>query len=307
MKTISIVVPVFNNEASLPILYDRLVYEIKNHPSSLDYEFIFVNDGSTDTSLDVLLTLRERDKKIRVINFSRNFGELAAILAGWRSATGDATINMAADLQDPVEQVSKMLTEWEKGSEIVISYREARKDTLTDRATSRIAYFLLRSFVPQAPPGGFSYTLLDRKALEAIMLINERNRFYQGDILWIGFNVKFIPYIRLRREYGKSGYTFKKRLGNFLVAYLNISYLPIRAISITGLLTAFAGFLYSCAILFAYFAHKTPFTGWAPIMMVLLIVGGLLMTMVGIIGEYIWRIYDEIKDRPNYIIKDKYE
>ena len=306
MKVISVVVPVFNNEGSLPVLYQKLVSEIKNYPSPLDYQLIFVNDGSSDKSLEVLLGIRERDKKVSVINFSRNFGEVAGILAGWNVASGDAVVNMSADLQDPVEQVSKMIKEWEQGSEVVISYRIARDDTLSEKITSKLAYFILRQSVPKLPPGGFSFALLDRKALIAVKQIREKNRFYQGDLLWVGFNLKFIPYTRQKRVHGSSGYNFAKRVGYFVVAYLNTSYFPIRSMSIVGILTALAGFLYSIVIIYAYFVHNTPFVGWAPIMMVLLIMGGLLMTMVGIIGEYIWRIYDEVKNRPNYIIKDEY-
>ena len=304
MKKISVVIPVYNNEGSLKILYDRLVSTIMGYNNTFTYELIFINDGSKDKSLSVLKLIQESDTGVVLINFSRNFGQMAGILAGWKYATGDAVINISADLQDPPEQIEKMLREWENKNEIVINYRESRDDEVSSALTSKLAYKLFRFSLPNLPPGGFDYALLDRKAMDAINSITEKNRFYQGDILWIGFTIKYLPYIRQKREHGKSAYNFVKRFGNFMTAFLNVSYFPIRLMSFIGFLTATTGFIYSLTILFAYYFHKTPFQGWAPIMMILLIVGGLLMIMLGIIGEYIWRIYDEVKYKPNYIIKD---
>ncbi len=304
MKKISVVIPVYNNEGSLKILYDRLVSTIKGYNNSFSYELIFINDGSKDKSFSVLKTIQESDASVVLINFSRNFGQMAGILAGWKYATGDAVINISADLQDPPEQIEKMLLEWENKNEIVINYRESRDDEVSSALTSKLAYKLFRYSLPNLPPGGFDYALLDRKAMDAINSITEKNRFYQGDILWVGFTIKYLPYIRQKREHGKSAYNFVKRFGNFMTAFLNVSYFPIRLMSFMGFLTATTGFIYSLTILFAYYFHKTPFQGWAPIMMILLIVGGMLMIMLGIIGEYIWRIYDEVKYKPNYIIKD---
>jgi polyisoprenyl-phosphate glycosyltransferase len=304
MKLISVIVPVYNNEQSLIILYQKLVAVINEYPVKYDYQIIFINDGSKDGSWNVLSGLKQNDDNVIIINFSRNFGQMAGILAGWEYATGDCVINISADLQDPPEQITNMIAEWEKGNEIVISYREARNDSTSSALTSKMAYWLLKKSVNQLPPGGFDFALLGRKAMDAIKQIKEKNRFYQGDILWVGFTVKFIPYMRLKREHGKSGYTFAKRLGNFMTAFLNVSYFPIRLMSLIGFFTAFLGMLYSVSIIYAYLFHSTPFTGWAPIMMVLLIIGGFIMIMLGVIGEYLWRIYDEVKYKPNYIIKD---
>jgi polyisoprenyl-phosphate glycosyltransferase len=304
MKKISVVIPVYNNEGSLILLYDRLIAAIKAYNSNFEYEFVFINDGSKDKSLEILVALQKKDNNVVLINFSRNFGQMAGILAGWKYATGDAVINISADLQDPPEQITQMLLEWENKHEIVINYREARNDDTSSAFTSKIAYRLFRYSLPSLPPGGFDYVLIDRKAMDAINSIPEKNRFYQGDILWVGFTIKYLPYIRQKREHGKSGYNFAKRFGNFMTAFLNVSYFPIRLMSLIGFITATSGFLYSLTILYAYLFHKTPFQGWAPIMMAILIIGGLIMIMLGIIGEYIWRIFDEVKNKPNYIIKD---
>jgi len=304
MKKISVVIPVYNNEGSLKILNERIISAIKSYNPAFSYQLIFINDGSRDNSLKILKDLQQTDSDIILINFSRNFGQMAGILAGWKYAEGDAVINISADLQDPPEQITKMLLEWENGNEIVINYREVRHDDLSSAITSKIAYKFFKYSIPNLPPGGFDYALLGRKAMDAINLITERNRFYQSDILWVGFTIKYLPYIRQKREHGVSGYSFVKRFGNFMTAFLNVSYFPIRLISLIGFITAAIGFIYSLSILYAYFFLKTPFQGWTPIMMVLLIVGGLLMIMLGIIGEYIWRIYDEVKDKPNYIVKE---
>lgn len=307
MKKISIVIPVYNNEGSLKILYERLVATIKSYNTAFSYELIFINDGSKDNSLGVLKELQQKNPGVVLINFSRNFGQMAGILAGWKYATGDAVINISADLQDPPEQIEKMLREWENNNEIVINYRESRDDELSSAITSKLAYRLFRYSLPTLPPGGFDYALLDRKAMDAVNSITEKNRFYQGDILWVGFTIKYLPYIRQKREHGKSAYNFVKRFGNFMSAFLNVSYFPIRLMSVLGFFTAVSGFIYALSILSAYYFHKTPFQGWAPLMMIILIIGGLLMIMLGIIGEYIWRIYDEVKYKPNYIIKEIFQ
>ena len=301
MALISVCFAVYQNEGSLVILYNDIVKHLENNFPGHDFEFIFVNDGSKDNSLAVLKDLKERtgDKRIKIISFSRNFGQMAAILAGWKYASGDAVINMAADLQDPPEQCIPMIKEWEAGNEIVISYRKSHRTSGLNKITSNIFYKML---LPDVPPGGFDFALLGRKAMNVINDLKERNRFYQYDILWTGFNLKFIPYEKIERTIGKSQYNFIKRFGNFMVAFISVSYFPLRAMTFLGFSFSIAGFLYSLSILHAYFYQGTPFTGWAPIMILLLIIGGLIMLMLGILGEYIWRIYDEIKQRPVYIV-----
>ncbi len=302
-KLISLCFAVYNNESALTVLYKKMVTELETHFPKYDFELIFVNDGSKDNSLAELLELKKQhnDNRIKIISLSRNFGQMAAILAGWHYAKGDAVINMAADLQDPPEQCVAMIKEWEKGSDVVISYRKSHGTALLNKVTSRLAYKML---LPNAPPGGFDFALLSRNAMDAVNSIKERNKFYQYDILWVGFNVKFIPYDKLERPIGKSQYNFVKRFGNFMVGFINVSYLPLRIMSFLGFSFALAGFIYTLSILYAYYVKATPFQGWAPIMMLLLIIGGLIMIMLGILGEYIWRIFDEVKNRPNYIIKD---
>ena len=148
--------------------------------------------------------------------------------------------------------------------------------------------------------------MMDRKALDAFNSIDVRNRFFQGDLLWLGYNTSFIPYVRLKRVIGKSQYTLTKKLKNFLDAFLDSSYLSIRFISFCGVITSLIGVIYSLTIVYSWLHGETPFAGWAPLMIVILIVGGLIMIMLGVIGEYIWRIYDEVRKKPNFIIRDKF-
>lgn len=304
MSKISVCFAVYQNEGALTPLYERMAHELKTHFPNHTYELLFVNDGSKDNSLAELMTLRERDKNVKIISFSRNFGQMAAILAGWENATGDCVVNMAADLQDPPEQCTLMIKEWEQGNDIVVSYRSSHGTSASRKATSRLFYKMM---LPNVPPGGFDFALIDRKPMDSINSLTEKNRFYQYDILWAGFKVKFIPYDKLERKIGKSQYNFFKRFRNFYSAFLNVSYFPLRLLTGIGGAVALSGFLYALTIIWAYFVHKTPFEGWAPIMILILVIGGMIMLMLGVLGEYIWRILDEVKGRPNYIIDKRYE
>ena len=306
MKRISFVIPVYRNERAVTLTYQHIRETLAADLANYAYEFVFVDDGSDDGSLRELLAIRDRDENVRVISFTRNFGQMAAILAGFKHATGDLVIQLSADLQDPVALVPQMVAEYERGAEVVACHREHREDGVSRRLTSRALYGILRLSFPQIPSGGFDYILLDRKVVDAFNGVEVRNRFFQGDILWFGYKTTFIPYTRMKREIGRSQYTFGKRLKNSLDAILDSSYLPIRFISLVGVITAFAGFLYAVDIVYERLRHDVPFTGWAPIMILLLVIGGVLMLMLGIIGEYVWRIYDEVKGKPNYIVRDTY-
>lgn len=303
MSRISICFAVYQNQGSIMPLYDQIIYELRTNFPHYAYELLFVNDGSKDLSLEELLTLREKDSHVKVISFSRNFGQMAAILAGWEHATGDCIINMAADLQDPPEQCTAMIKEWEQGNDIVISYRASHETSVMRKFTSRLFYRLM---LPDAPPGGFDFVLLDRKPMDVINSLQEHHRFYQFDILWVGFKVKFIPYHKGLRKMGESQYNFIKRFKNFYSGFLNVSYFPLRLMATVGGVISFSGFVYALTVIWAYFVNKTPFEGWAPIMMLILIIGGTIMLMLGMLGEYVWRILEEIRHRPNYVIKDKY-
>lgn len=307
MKLISFVIPVFRNEGSLKPTYLEITNVLKESRIDYDYEFYFVNDGSDDGSLKELLGIRDMDSKVKVIELSRNFGQVQAITAGLSQAKGDVVISLSADLQDPVDKIPEMIREFEMGNEVVICHRPVRHDNLMDKTFAHLYYQLMKTSNLRIPEGGFDLFLLSKRANSELLKINESNRYLHADILWLGFSVKLIPTIRRKRTIGQSQYPFFKRLKSLLVGYLNTSYLPIRAMSVLGFVFALMGFLYAVSITVSYFFHKTPFAGWSPIMILILIIGGLIMVMLGIIGEYLWRIYDEAKKRPYYIIKDKFE
>lgn len=306
MKKISIVIPVYRNERAVTATYGKLRDVFDNALKNYDLEIVFVNDGSDDNSLPELIGLHESDNRVKVISFTRNFGQMAAMLAGFQHATGDAMITLSADLQDPVELFPKMVEQWEAGSEVVICYRTDRSDDLKAKLLSKVAYGLLRMSIPSLPIGGFDFVLMGRRALDTFNAVDVRNRFFQGDLLWAGYPTSMIPYVRQKRTIGKSQYTFWKKMKNFADAFLDASYLPIRFISGLGVATALAGFFYALTVVVSWFFKATPFTGWAPIVISVMIVGGLNMVMLGIVGEYVWRIYDEVRKKPNFIIDKSY-
>ena len=303
---ISFVVAVYHNEGAISKTHEKIQSVFSNELAHHAYEIVFVDDGSKDGSLQEILGLKEQDSRIKAITFTRNFGQMAAMLAGFKEASGDAVINISADLQDPVELIPQMVEKWQEGAEIVICYRTDRSDTLFAKLFSRLAYGMLRMSLPQIPPGGFDFVLMDRKVMDVFNAIDVRHRFFQGDLLWTGYRTSFISYVRLKRMVGKSQYNFGKKLKNFLDAVLDASYLPIRFISLIGLITSALGVLYSATIVFSWFRGETPFEGWAPIMIAILLVGGLIMVMLGVIGEYVWRINEEVRKRPNYVVRDKF-
>ncbi len=295
-------IPVYRNEKAVTLTHAGIKEALSKVPNH-DYEFIFVDDGSDDGSLAELLEIRKGDPKVKVITFTRNFGQIPAILAGFREATGDAVINVSADLQDPAELIPQMVQSWEAGNEVVICYRTNRDDGLMSSVFSRITWGIVKLSYPEMPSGGFDYVLLDRKALDAFNGIDARNRGFQGDILWFGYRTSFIPYVRKKRTIGRSQYSLPRKIKNFIDGVLDASYLPIRLCSALGIATAGFGALWSATIVWSWYFHRTPFTGWAPTMIAILMVGGMNMFMLGIMGEYVWRVYAEVRKKPNYVIR----
>lgn len=303
---ISFIIPVYRNEGSIMPTYDKVSALFKNGVLDFEYELCFIDDGSDDKSLEELKQLRAKDTQVKIISFSRNFGQVPAIIAGLKVVSGNAVIIMSADLQEPVELISNMIEQWKLGNEIVICNRMAREDGFLSDTSSKFFYKLIKIVNPRMPQGGFDFMLLDAKAVVELNKIDERNRFFQGDILWLGFNVKIMQYKRLKRTIGRSQWTLSKKIKYFIDGLLNTSYMPIRFMSLAGMMLSIIGFLYAVVIVYNRFIHNIPFKGWAPIMILILIIGGMIMLMLGIIGEYIWRIYDETRNRPQYIIKENY-
>lgn len=305
MARISYVVPVYNNSGSLHPTWqgirDLYQRDLRDH----EYEIIFVNDGSRDGSWNEMQELAAADSRVRPFRFTRNFGQVAAIIAGYGKSTGDAVINISADLQDPVELTVQMVRQWEAGFDVVIGHRNDRNDSLTSNLFSKIAYAILRGSNRNIPEGGFDFVLMSRRATETFLGYEGRNRYFQGDILWAGYKTALLPYARRKRTIGKSQYNFARKLKLFLDYVIDGSYLPIRLMSLTGATVSALGLLYAVVVIASWVLHTTPFPGWAPLMIVMLVIGGMIMLMLGVIGEYLWRILDEVKRKPMYIFEER--
>jgi polyisoprenyl-phosphate glycosyltransferase len=302
-ETISVVVPVYNNQPTLEETCRQIMEVHETSFGEMRLEMIFVNDGSTDASWNELLRLKDLYReRISLINLSRNFGQVAALLAGFNHAAGDAVICISADLQDPVALMAKMVACWKHDTEIVICYRASRNDGWLARKFSGLAYALARASYPELPKGGFDYWLMSRRVCRMLCSFKGRHNFVQGWLLSLGFSKAFIPYTRLQRQVGRSGYSFGQKF-KIAIDFLVDSSLPIRVMSLAGVFCAVSGVAYSLLIAWAWLMHRTPFSGWAPLMVITMIIGGVLMIMLGVIGEYIWRIYDNLKSFPVYIVE----
>ncbi len=306
----TVVIPVYFNEGSLATTLADLKTEVFERNPGLTGEVIFVDDGSGDNSLAELLELqRANPHLVRVIKLTRNFGQVNALFAGFERARGRCAIMLSADGQDPASLVSDMLkVHFEERYEIVACAREGRDESLDRVLTSKVFYWLMkRMSFPQMPLGGFDFVLLGRRALDVLLANPEAHPFLQGQILWPGFRTKFLTYRRLERKVGVSRWTFGRKLTYLIDGVLSYSFLPIRLISSIGIVVAFLGFLYAVAIFVIRLVWGLPVQGWAPIMIVVLLMGGLQMLMLGVIGEYIWRTLAQARQRPLYVIDEIYE
>lgn len=302
----SIVIPVYFNEDSL----DQTLASVKNKVIAQNpgrsCEIIFVDDGSGDGSLKKLLEIREREPHlVKVIKLTRNFGQPSARLAGLSHARGKCVISVSADGQDPPGLINEMLSaHFEDHFEIVVCERQGRDESLYRILTSKLFYGMMRKLsFSNMPQGGFDYLLVGRKALNVILNNQEAYPFFQGQILWTGFDIKFIKYHRRKREAGRSRWTFGKKISLLLDGVINYSFFPIRVISVTGMTIALLGFLLAAIIVLRRIFIGTFVQGWAGLMVVILVMGGCQMLMLGVIGEYLWRTLAQARNRDPYIIE----
>jgi polyisoprenyl-phosphate glycosyltransferase len=307
INLISIVIPVYNNEQSISLLVNEII-ALFEQKIDTRYELIFVNDGSTDGSEKLLAKLQKDNQQVRYILFNRNFGQVAAIQAGLQIAKGDAVVVMSADMQEPVDLILNMLEKYKSGAKVVLAYRAERNDGALNNLVSKLFYGILKLSLPQMPSGGFDYCLFDKDVLHYLNALKYRNRFLQGDILYAGFETAIIPYSRSKglnsnNKKVVNNFTFKVKY--FIDGVLHTGAYPIRIISLLGIITTLAGILYSLVIVVNWMLGFTPFKGWAPIMISILVIGGLILFTLGVLGEYIWRIYDELRSMPKYVIKEK--
>jgi polyisoprenyl-phosphate glycosyltransferase len=306
----SIIVPVYCNETSLKELYSRLQIEVIQQNPLKNYEIIFVDDGSYDRSLDVLFQLKKIDPHhLKIIKLTRNFGQLSAILAGYQSARGSCIVNISADLQDPPSLINEMLNAcFNEQHDIVICFRKSRDESLFRRLTSALFYKTIKKLsFPDMPVGGFDFFLISHTVKEFILKNLEANAFLQGQLLWLGYKIKYIPYERKRRETGESKWSFSKKIKHLIDGVMSYSYFPLRAMTVTGLIVAVSGFVYAIDIIISRLFGNISLKGWAPLMVTLLILSGIQMIMLGVIGEYLWRTLDQVRNRPLFIVEKIYD
>lgn len=303
MKIFSIIIPIYFNELNIPHLMPRLK-ALQEQLPDYSLEFIFVDDGSRDDSYALLLSEQQKDKRIKIVKLSRNFGSMSAIQAGLQYATGDCAGIIAADLQEPPELFVDMLAQWQKGSKVVMAFREGRQESRLQSFFVTTYYFLLDAFALKGyPRGGFDLVLVDRQIVDELNQICEKNTNIMSLIFWLGHERSSVSYIRQKREYGKSRWTLAKKLKLIVDSFVSFSYIPIRFISAVGFITALLSFSYGIFILILWFSPAgVPVRGWASITAIITFLLGLIMIMLGIIGEYLWRILDETRKRPSYIV-----
>ncbi len=306
MKKISIVVPVYFNEPNLPDTVPRLLALKDKLAQSL--ELIFVDDGSGDKSLPILLDFRSRYPEIvKVVKLSRNFGSMAAIQAGLKVAQGDCVGMTTADLQDPPELFLDMIGHWEKGIKAVLAVRSNREESMAKKFFANTYYALIRRFaIPNYPAGGFDFFLVDRQVVDDIVSMNEKNTNLMSLIFWLGYPHVTIPYVRRRREKGRSRWTLAKKIKLFVDSFVAFSYVPIRFLSFVGVTVALASFAYGAFVVFQWFFTGIAVKGFAALAVFLSLASGVQMTMLGIVGEYLWRTLEETRKRPNYVIDEVY-
>lgn len=301
---LTVVSPAMNEEQNILPFYDALT-AVTSQLKQFDWEFIFVDDGSTDHTCDRILALRERDERVHLIQLSRNFGSYAAIRAGLDYARGDAVITISVDLQDPPELIRSFVAEWEKGYHIVWGVRQQRDDPWSKKMLASLFYRLVRRLaLDDLPNSGMDCGLFDRRVVNALRRVADKNDITFMTIYWMGFRQARVPYHRRGREFGVSKWPLGKRIKAALDVITSFSYFPIRLMSYFGLLISVISFVGAVIILVNKLVLGIGTLGWPSIMVTMLFLGGVQLVMLGVLGEYLWRIGTEVRGRPRYIVMD---
>lgn len=303
---ISVVVPMFNEEANVGFFYDRIKQVLDE--IGMSWELVCINDGSRDQTLALLLALHRVDPRVKVVNLSRNFGKELALTAGLDYATGEAMIPIDADLQDPPELIAELVIKWRAGFDVVNATRLTRKgESWVRQMTANIFYFCLDKLTDiQIPRNTGDFRLLSRTALDALNRMPERTRFMKGLFAWVGFTHATVYYDRHPRHAGRTSWNYW-RLWNFAIdGITSFSSLPLRIWSYGGLLLALLSFSYASFLLVRTAIYGKEVPGYASIMVAVLFLGGIQLITLGVIGEYLGRVYNEVKRRPLYIVRESY-
>ncbi len=299
---ISVVVPCYNEEKVLDEFYKQVTQKLQ--AITTNYEIIFVNDGSKDNTQNIILTLSKLDSHIKFIEFSRNFGHQSALKAGLDLAKGDAVISMDSDLQHPPELLQTFIEKWQEGFEIVYTQRKSSKEnSFFKNITSTFFYKILNYLSDTNFEDGIAdFRLLDKKVIELIKQSKENNLFLRGYISWIGFKNYKIEYSPNARFAGTTKYSLKKMLSLAVNGITSFSIKPLRISVLAGSFISFLAFLYSMFSLYQYFFGNSVITGWTSVIISVLFIGGIQLIMLGIMGEYLGKLFEQTKQRPDYII-----
>ena len=302
MKTVTIILPAYNEESSFELLKERMGEVLKQNPD-YNWEFLLVNDGSSDHTLQQMMRLHREDLHYNYLDLSRNYGKEIAMMAGFDYAKGDAVIVMDADMQHPIDVIPEMLQYWEQGYDDVYATRQDSKESWLKRKTSHWYYQLLQSVtkVPIQKDTG-DFRLLDRSCVEALKQMRETERNTKGMYSWIGFRKKGIGYKQLERQAGESKWSTRALLHWALNGIMSYTTAPLRLASVLGLIVSFAAFLYLIYIIVITNLYGEPVQGYPTVMVTILFLGGIQLLSLGILGEYVAKIFNEVKGRPGYFL-----
>ncbi|MFQ5794214.1 MAG: glycosyltransferase family 2 protein [Candidatus Bipolaricaulia bacterium] len=302
---ISVVIPIFSEEATLPVLYERLIPMLEQVAGE-GYEVIFVDDGSTDRSPELLQAFHQRNPRVKIIRFSRNFGHQAALTAGMRRTSGQAVVLMDGDLQDPPEFIPEFVRHWQKGYQVVYAVRRRRKEHLLKRFLYWAFYRLLAQVGSiRIPLETGDFCLLDRRVVGFLNAMPERDRFLRGLRSFVGFAQIGVEYERERRFAGKPKYTFGKLLKLAMDGLVSFSNTPLRLAIWLGFSVAFFAFIGILVVLYHKFISHQTIPGWASVMIAVLFLGAVQLFTIGVLGEYVGRIFEEVKERPYYVVAEE--
>lgn len=303
MSKISIVVPVYYSADTLMDLYEDMKKKILGVIG--EYELVFVDDGSGDNSWEIMNQIRDLDDNVKLVKLSRNFGEHAALLAGLSVCTGDCAVTKQADLQEDSLLILEMYESWKKGNKVVLAVRRSRDESASKVFFANMYYALVRKFVNKnMPVGGCDCYLIDRKVIEVLERLDEKNSSLTLQVMWAGFQTDMVYFDRKDREKGQSRWTLAKKYKLVVDSLISFSYVPIRFMIIVGTLFNVGALLLFISVLVEYFRFHTPIAGWSSLMCVILCASGLILMMLGILGEYIWRALDAARTRPPFVIDE---
>jgi glycosyltransferase involved in cell wall biosynthesis len=302
--TISVILPVYNESETLDKLKERLTPVLEESVGG-SFEVLFVDDGSRDGSDSIIDGFHERDPRFKAVHFSRNFGHQAALQAGLDAASGGAVALMDADLQDPPELLEQFIEYWRQGFDVIYAVRKKRKEALWKRAAYNVFYRTMKSISEiEVPLDAGDFCLMDRRVVDTLVSFRERNRFLRGLRSWVGFKQIGVEYERDARHAGEPKYTLRKLMRLALSGYIGFSAMPLRMATWLGVLTAGGGFVVALWAIIEKMIIKTP-QGWVSLIAVTMLVGGVQLLMLGVIGEYLSRVYDEVRQRPAYIVRSQ--